>query len=182
MCCAFCCISPLTCSAMMVSKSRGSPLRPACCGAALLGPCALPKAVLPVCSDNNLIAFNRKLQGYNYDLTSWRRAQQKRGSKELQEGFQASCAVLMSMLLGDMLQKRHATQAVPAALCLSRLLEVGLGGMLQRLGRKWADCDSDSLPFPLPESASTECSRRSSLLLLILPLCPAGGLHGMHAP
>ena len=148
--------------------------------------------MLPVCSDNNLIAFNRKLQGYNYDLTSWRRAQQKRGSKELQEGFQASYAVLMSMVLGDMLQKRHATQAVPAALCLSRLFEVGLAGMLwhavaccgmlQRVGRKWADCDSGSLPFPLMESASTECSRRSSLLLLILPLSPAGGLHGMHAP
>ena len=98
----------------MVSKPSGLPLRPACSWAALHGLCTLQAAVLPACSDNNLVAFNRKLQGYNYDLTKWRRAQQRRGSKDLQEGFQASCAMLrsrlMPMILGDVLVPRCKLQ------------------------------------------------------------------------
>ena len=123
----------------VVSKSSGLASRPACSAAALLGLCALPAAVLPACSDNNLVAFNRKLQGYNYDLTSWRRAQQRRGGKDLQEGFQASCVVLNSRLtfmpLGD------CRTGTPLKLCLlhpvspDSLLVLQAGcGMLQRGG------------------------------------------------
>jgi serine/threonine protein kinase len=43
-------------------------------------------------SDNNLVAFNRKLQAFDYDVRAWRRSVQKRnsgaGSRDYQEGFE----------------------------------------------------------------------------------------------
>ncbi|GMH32543.1 hypothetical protein BSKO_00377 [Bryopsis sp. KO-2023] len=39
-------------------------------------------------SDNNLIAFNRKLESLDYDLDAWRSEVEKKGSKDIKEGFQ----------------------------------------------------------------------------------------------
>ena len=100
------------------------------------GLCTLLPAVLPACSDNNLVAFNRKLQGYNYDLSRWRQAQQRRGSKDLQEGFQVSCAVLASRLIPMPCAKVYAARGArrtccACCICVSRLLGVGLAGKLR---------------------------------------------------
>ncbi|KAK9816689.1 hypothetical protein WJX72_003731 [[Myrmecia] bisecta] len=38
-------------------------------------------------SDNNLIAFNRKLESFDYDLDAWRAFQEKRGAKDFLESF-----------------------------------------------------------------------------------------------
>lgn len=39
------------------------------------------------CSDNQLCTFNRKLEGLKWDLEAWRATQDRRISKDSQEGF-----------------------------------------------------------------------------------------------
>ena len=40
------------------------------------------------CSDNLLVAFNRKLEGLKWDMNAWRSAQQRRTNRDSQEAFE----------------------------------------------------------------------------------------------
>ena len=48
----------------------------------------LQMAFAPLRSDNGLIAFNKSLENFDWNLNAWRRSVEKKGSKEWSEGFQ----------------------------------------------------------------------------------------------
>eukprot|EP01025_Chloroclados_australasicus_P025117 TRINITY_DN2509_c0_g2_i1.p1 TRINITY_DN2509_c0_g2~~TRINITY_DN2509_c0_g2_i1.p1 ORF type:complete len:637 (-),score=76.78 TRINITY_DN2509_c0_g2_i1:453-2249(-) len=92
----------------------------------------------PLRNDNTLIAFRRKLEDFDFDISKWRESMEKRGGREYKEGFQ-----LLDMddgagweLLCQLLQPEPEDRPSAAAACNHRFI-VGndLFSKMQDIGR-----------------------------------------------
>eukprot|EP00210_Caulerpa_lentillifera_P006879 g6576.t1 len=70
-------------------------------------------------SDNNLIAFNRKLESLDYDIEKWRKIIEQNSGKEFKEGFQmmdmedaAGWSLVKKLLVYDPTRRLSASQAI----------------------------------------------------------------------